>query len=297
MNERETKTGGRWASLTKRTLPAIVAILILLASLYFGGYVYIAVLMFVSVNAMYEIYAAFGALPDVKPIVLPGYIYIGLMVPAWYFFGPAGLLSLFILCLCTVFIIRIIVKNHSTKDVIFSAFALIYPALLLSLLLILVKRDLTRFFLPLDQRGITLITMLSTFIIAVFTDTFAYLVGMAVGRHKLIPDISPKKTVEGAVGGLIGSMGGMLLVYFFVQQITGFFFPVYHFLIVGLIASFAAQVGDLAASLIKRYAGIKDFGRIMPGHGGAMDRMDSIIFVAPVVIGYCALFLVPGGIA
>ncbi|MDP2892374.1 MAG: phosphatidate cytidylyltransferase [Bacillota bacterium] len=293
----EVKKPGKWASLTKRTLPFVIAVMILFASVYCAGYVYIAVLLFATVFSMYEIYSAFAGLPDVRPITVPGYVFIGLMVPAWYFFGVTGLLMLFMLCSFVVFAFRIFSKKYSTRDVVFSTFALLYPALLLSMLLLLLKRDLGVFFIPFSERGASMLAMICTYTVAVFTDTFAYLTGMSFGRHRLCPDISPKKTVEGAIGGTLGSMGGMLLIYFFLQKLFGFDFPVYHYIIIGLLASLAAQIGDLAASLIKRFTGIKDFGKLVPGHGGAMDRMDSVIFAAPVVIGYFALVLSMGGIA
>jgi phosphatidate cytidylyltransferase len=123
----------------------------------------------------------------------------------------------------------------------------------------------------------------TVFIGAFLTDTFAYLSGRYFGKHKLCPRISPKKTIEGSIGGFVGSCAGML-IYGGVLQ---FFYSLdvnYPYLLgLGLVCSFVAQFGDLAASCIKRQYGIKDYGNIMPGHGGITDRFDSVIFTAPTV--------------
>ena len=105
------------------------------------------------------------------------------------------------------------------------------------------------------------------------TDIFAYFVGVAIGKNKIIPHISPKKTVEGSVGGAIGCMVFMVLYGAIIVNREGAnLIPVYHFAILGLLCGVLAQIGDWAASSIKRYTGIKDFGNLIPGHGGIMDR-------------------------
>lgn len=120
-------------------------------------------------------------------------------------------------------------------------------------------------------------------------DSGAYFVGTFFGKHKLCPEISPKKTVEGAVGGVI-TVGIVFAVYaFFYRLVQGFFgqsFEVNYFMIVliGFVCGVLGIIGDLSASLIKRQVGIKDFGNIMPGHGGIMDRFDSVLFVAPFMM-------------
>ncbi len=117
-------------------------------------------------------------------------------------------------------------------------------------------------------------------------DSGAYFVGTFLGKHKLCPEISPKKTVEGAVGGIV-TVGLIFAVYALcyrlVQGARGYEFSVNYALLIpaGFICGALGIVGDLCASLIKRQNGIKDFGRIMPGHGGLMDRFDSVLFVVP----------------
>ena len=116
------------------------------------------------------------------------------------------------------------------------------------------------------------------------TDTCAYFTGLAIGKHKLAPSVSPKKTIEGSIGGVVG-VTVILAAYAAVfgnimDSITA---NVSAAVCIGLICGVISQFGDLCASVIKRENNIKDFGKIMPGHGGVMDRFDSFIFVAPVV--------------
>jgi phosphatidate cytidylyltransferase len=117
------------------------------------------------------------------------------------------------------------------------------------------------------------------------SDIGAYAVGRTMGRHKLIPAVSPGKTVEGAIGGLIASM---LIAWLYVHTVLrpdshlDFRLPPIGVLVFGALVSVAAQIGDLAESLLKREAGVKDSSHIIPGHGGILDRFDSLFFVLPV---------------
>lgn len=124
-------------------------------------------------------------------------------------------------------------------------------------------------------------------------DSGAYFAGVFLGKHKLCPAISPKKTIEGAVGGLIsGALGSLLIGLVFLliyKDVTINFLPL---VIIGLINPIVSIIGDLAFSVIKRSCGIKDYGSIMPGHGGMLDRFDSIIFCAPLVFIISILFTV-----
>ncbi len=120
------------------------------------------------------------------------------------------------------------------------------------------------------------------------TDTGAYFVGVNFGKHKLCPEISPKKTVEGAVGGIVISIISLMLICWGLQSLAGYFghtvkVNYIYILIFSPILSIISMVGDLAASVIKRQHGIKDFGNIMPGHGGIVDRFDSVLLVLPAV--------------
>ena len=122
-------------------------------------------------------------------------------------------------------------------------------------------------------------------------DVFAYLVGSLIGKHKLIPEISPKKTVEGAIGGVVFTVLFCLAYGFALDKIVDNMSVNYVFLaICGVILPIVSQLGDLTASLIKREYGVKDYGKIFPGHGGVMDRFDSVVAVSTILLILCILF-------
>ncbi len=118
------------------------------------------------------------------------------------------------------------------------------------------------------------------FVSAWGTDVGAYFVGSLIGKHKLIPEVSPKKSVEGSVGGIIFAAICFVIYGFVVEQYTDYSANYVVLVIAALILSVISQIGDLIASLIKREYGIKDYGKILPGHGGIMDRFDSILAVS-----------------
>jgi phosphatidate cytidylyltransferase len=131
------------------------------------------------------------------------------------------------------------------------------------------------------------------YICASVSDVCALAVGMAIGRHKLAPVLSPKKTIEGAIGGIAGSALVSCLLALVVQYFEKGTHVLPLFLIIGICGSIIGQTGDLAASAIKRNNGIKDYGSLIPGHGGIMDRFDSVIMAAPAMY----LFLMVYGLA
>ncbi|MBR0596770.1 phosphatidate cytidylyltransferase [Sinanaerobacter chloroacetimidivorans] len=124
------------------------------------------------------------------------------------------------------------------------------------------------------------------FITAFGTDSMAYFSGFAFGKHKLCPKISPKKTIEGAIGGTLGSLLFCALFgYFVIPRLL------LHCIIIGLLGGIISQFGDLTASIFKRKIGIKDYGNLIPGHGGVLDRIDSVLFTAPLIYYYIMLVI------
>ncbi len=113
------------------------------------------------------------------------------------------------------------------------------------------------------------------------TDIFAYLVGMCIGKHKLIPKISPKKTIEGSLGGVFFTVVFTVVAALIYQSIVDYKINFILLSVYALLCSLIGQIGDLSFSYIKRSYGIKDFGNLLPGHGGVLDRLDSLIFVSP----------------
>ena len=121
------------------------------------------------------------------------------------------------------------------------------------------------------------------------TDIGAYLVGCGIGRHKLLPSVSPNKTIEGAVGGILFAVFGMLLGGWYLAVICGFTVNRTALMMYSVLAAIVAEFGDLAMSCVKRIAGIKDFSDIFPGHGGVLDRFDSHLFVIAFTLVFCSL--------
>lgn len=176
---------------------------------------------------------------------------------------------------------RILFENGRCKlnDIAYTIFGIIYIPFLLAFAVMIRNLDY----------GFVFIWMV--IIGGPVTDISAYFTGIFFGKHKIIPEISPKKTVEGSVGGALGCMLAMILygIYVVNQQVDSAI-PVYHFAIMGFLCGVVSQIGDWAASAIKRWANVKDFGRLIPGHGGILDRVDSILFVAPLIYLYIKLY-------
>ena len=135
------------------------------------------------------------------------------------------------------------------------------------------------------HRGFLLLPLLFSFA----SDTSAYFAGRAFGRHKLAPHVSPNKTVEGAVGGLLGDALAGAVFALVMNTWFGQSIPYLPIVVLGLLCSVVAQLGDLTFSLIKREFGIKDYGKIFLAHGGVLDRFDSVIFVAPTLAALVGL--------
>ncbi|AUG57218.1 phosphatidate cytidylyltransferase [Acetivibrio saccincola] len=264
-----------------RIISGVIGFCILLAVLWAGKLVLGLAVSIVCLIALYEFYKSVSK-AGYKPVKLPGYLsafilaFLGVdhsLTPA----GFSGVLVLFIF-LSIVFLFSFIIflnKKHNIIDISLSFFSIFYITFLFSF--IILTRNL--------PGGKYLVWFI--FIGAWATDTFAYFSGRFFGKRKLIPSISPKKTVEGSIGGVIGCMLITVLYGMYLSNINMLNgFVVYHLIPLGFLCGIVSQIGDLAASSIKRYVNVKDFGNIMPGHGGALDRFDSILFCAPVVYFY-----------
>lgn len=158
-------------------------------------------------------------------------------------------------------------------------FSLIYAPVMLSF--VFLTRQL--------EYGVYLVWMI--FINSWISDTCAYLVGVMAGKHKLAPVLSPKKSVEGSVGGIAGAALAGALFGHYLDTVLGTGQFVFLLFLVGGIGSVISQIGDLAASAVKRNYDIKDYGKLIPGHGGIMDRFDSVIFTAPITYFLIILFM------
>jgi phosphatidate cytidylyltransferase len=131
-----------------------------------------------------------------------------------------------------------------------------------------------------EERGGAFILL--PFCVAFSSDSGAYFAGSFLGKHKLVPHLSPNKTIEGSIGGFVSTIV-VLLIYGFILDCVGYQVSYLLLVVYGFLGSLVCQLGDLSFSAIKRECGVKDYGNLLPGHGGALDRFDSMVFVAPVV--------------
>lgn len=166
-----------------------------------------------------------------------------------------------------IFVYIIKYQKVNFSEITYSFFGFIYIFVLLSYAVLMRSMN----------NGILILwyTLISVWV----NDTLAYFIGLKYGKRKLIPNISPNKTVEGSLGGLLGSI--TISIIFLKYNYPNL--PLLIDVFIGLIIGVSAQIGDLAASIIKRHSGIKDFSKIIPGHGGIIDRLDSILFAVPII--------------
>lgn len=297
--------------MLKRIVTAIAILAVLfgcvfgLRSVYFQLADILTVLVFLGVFEMYQAFKRAGYRP------IPSALILGCVAafPLTYFFMADGVmltLAVTVVAALIVFTLKhnlgeakpqteeeggkpadSVKKGYSLNDMFATVFIGIYP---LSLFML---------FLPVNHSEAGLLGIMLVIAVPVMTDTMAYFTGMALGKRKLCPQISPKKTVAGAVGGVIGGIIGALIVFFLfdfssamsvfpnagsMELIPGNLYgSLGLYMALGIVGGLLSELGDLAASWIKRKAGIKDFGKIFPGHGGIMDRLDSILFMLPLV--------------
>ena len=162
-------------------------------------------------------------------------------------------------------------------DLALTAFSIIYVPFLFSFIKLL-------FLMPHGR-----ILVILAFVCSAATDTFAYEIGSRFGKHKLSPIVSPKKSVEGSIAGVIGTVICCSILAYVTNTYFQTDFNIILMGIMGIIFSIVGQIGDLAASSIKRYCGVKDFSNLLPGHGGILDRFDSVMFISPMVYVFITL--------
>ncbi|MBU5677451.1 phosphatidate cytidylyltransferase [Alkaliphilus sp. MSJ-5] len=251
--------------MLKRIVSAIIGLPFLLAIIFIGGMPLFIAILIVSLIGLREFYNACKN-KSLFPVEVIGYLgSIALIVLVNFSYSPSYIFLLFFILIFLLNSIQLIYGKYNFLDISVTLYGLAYVPLLLSCILLISKQPNN-------------IVIWLVFTTAWGTDTFAYFSGYFFGKRKLCPSISPKKTVAGAIGGVLGSISiSVLFGYFFLQD----YIIVVAF--IGAIGSIVAQVGDLSASLIKRHTGIKDFGNLIPGHGGVLDRFDSILFTAPTI--------------
>lgn len=255
----------------KRLISGILLVIATVVTLYFGNIVALVVCAGISLIGVNELLKIFKMeKSSIAVIVYCATILYYLML----YFDVASWGFMFLI-LVLIFLLGAYVfcyPKYDAHQLMAAFFSLIYVSVMISYI----------YQLRMLQNGGEYVVLI--FLAAWGTDTCAYCAGMLFGKHKMTPKLSPKKTVEGAIGGLIGcALLGAAYGFFISKHLRVTFNPITLFPVICIVGGCISMIGDLAASAIKRNFGIKDYGTLIPGHGGILDRFDSIIIVAPIV--------------
>lgn len=271
--------------LFKRILTAIIGIPVAVFVINYGQWVFALTVILLALAGWHEYNQAMQQ-KEIKLAFFSGLISIALfMACAWLGNVEEMLDILFLMTFVTLLKIIFSQQRFTVQDTAFTLLGINYIGLFAYLLLLRFSSSE-----PVLETAWGTLTQGAAYIWLAFigtwaSDTLAYFVGSKIGRNKLCPAISPGKTVEGAAGGLAGSIIGIMIFSFFIKLALG------HAVMIGILVGITAQLGDLVESSIKRFTGVKDSGQLLPGHGGVLDRFDSILFAVPVVFYYTKIFL------
>jgi phosphatidate cytidylyltransferase len=254
-----------------RLISGIVLVALIMVTIIPGGNILFVFNLLISLIGVYELYKVLGLEKSIPGIT--GYVatvcYYALM-----FTGKTQhiitLLVLFLMVLLAQYVFMF--PKYKTEQISNAIMCMLYAGVMLS------------YIYNVRQGNNGAYTVWLIFLCSWGSDTCAYAAGVAFGKHKMAPVLSPKKSVEGAIGGVIGAaILGAIYATVFADKIQLNINPIVGFAIICAIGALISMIGDLAASAIKRNHDIKDYGKIIPGHGGIMDRFDSVIYVAPVI--------------
>ena len=259
--------------MLKRVITTIIGLPLVIFIVNFGGLPLLLMCLVLSLVGLRELYVAFSK--SDKPVHFVGYVFtVGYFAVVFVFGVGQWLLiavTLFIIVVQTCLVV--LFNRIALEDVIATVYGFLYVPFLLSFIVLVREFTFGHIYVWL------------IFTSAFGCDTFAYVTGTTVGRRKLVNTPSPKKSVEGLIGGVLGAALVGWLYGFFITRFASDPAPYIMIIapVVSLIGAFFCVIGDMAASAIKRRTGIKDFGALLPGHGGVLDRADSVIIVAPIV--------------
>lgn len=247
--------------------------------------------IFHALTCFFAVYGTFELARALKSRVIKGsftasIIYSALFVPLYCigeYLVKNGWDWLFAIDLTAIMLIVVsvysLIKSVDGKTFVSTILLYVYPTLFLLTML-----------LANDLESNAFIALLMAFVVSPCSDTMAYLTGSLIGGPKLCPKLSPKKTWAGAIGGTVGGILSAIIVYFIFTPKVNFFSPILLFVLVGFFASILTLFGDLFESYIKRKVGIKDMGKLLPGHGGVLDRIDGTLFA--IVLCWFVFWLV-----
>ena len=256
--------------MKQRVISGAVLVVILAVTLYFGGAVTCAFMGLVSLIGNMELLRVYGVnrkLPGIVCYLATIFYYVAIYLQRMDIIIP--MMVIYLLVMLAVYVLTF--PTYSDKQIMASFMDFFYVSVMLSFVYLI--RDM--------KHGLVLVLLI--FVSSWINDTCAYFVGRALGKHKMAPVLSPKKSIEGLIGGIMGA--GIFGAVFGIMHYAPLLFAV-----IGAVGALPAVIGDLAASAIKRNNDIKDYGKLIPGHGGILDRFDSIIFTAPIIY-YLLMYL------
>ncbi|MDK2984938.1 MAG: phosphatidate cytidylyltransferase [Clostridia bacterium] len=259
--------------LVKRLLTAIIGIPLTILIIWNGGSLFLAAITIIVLLALREMINMLCK-DNIYPLKFLTYIYgVTLIIQTYIYKDNYLMLLFFIYFLLLSFII--VFQKIKFESIVYSLFIVFYVPFLIRYLVLL----------RMQPQGFLFI--LTVFILTWTSDTGAFFIGKRFGKNKLSPSISPNKTVEGAIGGIFFSaVAAIILASLFLNINT------FYAVILGIIISISGQIGDLFESFIKRQIGVKDSGDILPGHGGILDRFDSLMFTGPTFYYIFKLFVI-----
>ena len=276
--------------MLKRIITSLVAVCVLVPILFLSHtWVFPIAVAIVSVICLFEMFKCMG-LDKKLAVTIPAYL-IALLLPILQRLeieGAKVIAAATVLCVVyLVYLFALVVWSHGKFT--YNQMA----ASVLTSFYIMLAMNMILFIRDFNEDGQFLYLLI--FIGAWMTDIFAYFTGVFFGKHKLIEDVSPKKTIEGSIGGIVFCAASFVIFGLVVQKVSGLEANLIFLAISGVVLSVVAQIGDLIMSVIKRHYGIKDYGIIFPGHGGMLDRFDSISAVS-VGLGAICMFMTLTGI-
>jgi len=272
-----------------RATTAVVFVALLLGCVWYSYYSFVAFFAVVGFIGLYEFYKLSEKL-NAKPNKIVGYLFYILVTMSVFFtmiyiehiteFIQGTSLFIILLLPSILFIVELFKKDGSIKDIAYTFMGLVY--VLIPCLMIMCLVDYSQYH---QQGAFYPFKVLGMIFFVWINDTGAYLVGSFFGKHKLYERISPNKTWEGTLGGI----ALCIALSFVVANILNPHWPLIHWVVISVIVAVFGTLGDLVESMLKRMAGVKDSGKLMPGHGGVLDRFDSLFFATPFVFCYLAL--------
>ena len=251
--------------MKERVISAVVALIIVIPLLIFGGIYFDILVSIIGLIGLFELLRVKNNIPNIIKYI--SYVlFLMLLIYGYTFTGKVYLMNFTFVVICFLILFTSLLvfndnKKYSIEDVFYVFGSIIFLSAAFNL------------FIVVRSKGLMLTIYL--LLITTMTDTFAYVIGSMIGKHKLLPSVSPNKSIEGFVSGLVGGTLIATLFYIFCIDSSSIMLTI----IITFMLSIVGQIGDLIFSAIKRHFKIKDYSNIMPGHGGVLDRLDSIIFV------------------